>query len=190
MRGQMGNIEVINAYIGYYKEREDSNYEILLCSGETLRAVKQYLREIRGLNKREYSIYEINCSIGDYYALYEEVELVPFQDVYLTNRDAMALQEESNKLFGYLRETYMGLNQYVNLIHNIKSMKDQADLLSEDLSEMLVTITNERDRKLLLKELIKNSPILSKDIRQYLSVIKYAADCEEMRDTFLRKISD
>ena len=174
-------------YIGYYMF---NNSPILLCVSEDKYPVKYYLQEIRKLSNEEYDIKVTLMDHDSILSFYGDYLLYPFNDeiLYLTERDINFINREIDWELERLQTLLEGLDHYSQLISNSRKLytpifKQASNTLEEHLS-------NVKSIRRISKEVIRESPILSPNIREYFQYMGMLEESKNMIDKFYMRVDE
>ena len=178
-------------YIGYligYKFKDP----VLLCVSDDKFKIKYYLKNIRGLSKHDYDIREVVLDFNDAINLYEDYILQDYEEdcLFLTNRDIAYIDYEVQLTLEQLESSYKELNTYCTIIEKVSSMKDQLNTLIMSLKLMERHLSKVKTLRKICNAQLKDSPIFSKNILEYLKCMEYLQEDRELTELFYRKVYD
>lgn len=119
-------------YFGYYSP--DDNEDTLLCISQSKRLVKDYLENIRRLNKSNYTIESEYQSDESIIYQYDEFVLYEFNAFYIPLRDICIIEESTECDEGLLRDTIHGLKEIT------KTLMATPKKYKSEISQFLKTI--------------------------------------------------
>lgn len=178
-------------YIGYLTGY-NYNDPVLLCVSENKEKIKYYLKDVRGISKKDYDIREVILDFDTALSLYEDYILQDFEEscLFLTNRDIEYINLEIKNIIQQLEISYDNLEKYCNIIKKIPSMKDHTNALYSSLKIMEKHLTKVKTLRKICNSELKDSPVFSKDILLYLHCMGYLQEDKELTELFYRKVYD
>ena len=179
-----------NIYIGYLYLPGKSN--ILLCVSEDRFKVEYYSQEIRGLQRNMVDIRRATLNLDTVDSLYGDYVLEPYIEPYeyLTRKDIQGLTLEIEKSLDHWTEMICDLKTYQNIIEDIPRFYDSSDVLRISIKTLESQLSNVKCIRRLSKEIIKRSPITSKNIQVYLDASRIIEEDRELTELFYRKVYD
>ena len=176
-------------YIGYLTTYGFGD-PVLLCISDDKIKVKYYLRNVRKLDKKDYIIKEVALDFESAMNLYEDYILQEYEEdcLFLTNQDIEYLNKEIQNTILHLEDAYEKMKSYCNLISKVPKLKDDWISLMKALKIMESELSKVKTlRKICIAEL-KDSPIFSSNILEYLQHIGYLQEDKELTELFYRKV--
>jgi len=178
-------------YIGYLTGYRYSD-PILLCVSDEKIKVKYYLKNVRNLSNKEYDIREVVLDFDTAMILYEDYVLQDFEKdcLFLTNRDIEYLNTEIQTTIQQLEISYDNLKRYCEIVRKVPSMKDSLNTLYSSLKIMEKQLSKVKTLRKLCNADIKDSPIFSRNILEYLKYMDILQEDKELTEMFYRKVCD
>ena len=179
-------------YIGYLTAYHYSD-PIVLCVGDRKDKVKYYLEEVRGLSKDEYYIregtldWESACSLYEDYILYQYDEKVA---LFLTERDLDYLNDEIKNTIHGFEDLHSKLQDYIKFMKNVSKFYGMMPTIENASQVMQYQLGTMKNIKKISREIIRQSPVMSKNILEYLHYLGYMQESRELVEEFYRKLED
>lgn len=165
---------IILIYRGYYRNA-------LLAVTTNKERLKEYLKNVRGLTKDDYYIEESSIDEDEIDKLYPKLFMTEYlKDLYLPQRDIDTLEREIETEFQHYIDILDGMRYYYNQIQYIDYMEKRARQLKETIHNMEEDLTTKKTLKKLRKQIIKASPVMSKNIEDYISNNKIDRENQEL----------
>lgn len=168
--------DTTNIYVGLYKG-------IPISVSSHKKSVKNYMKDIRQLNKNEYTIEREEVSEDNYFEyLYEDLVLTQFYDLYIPLIDIKIIEMEykdlSHDFFSYIEK----IKYFTFLFNNIdnKEIVDQ----SIELMKNLDVYTKGKKFDKLNKIHMLSHPIMSCDMYQYFMFMKNYKDYKDLKKRY------
>ena len=177
-------------YIGYLL-KYFNNEPVLLCVSNEKWKVKNYLKEVRGLDKNEYEIREVVLDYQSAIALYEDYILYDYDEnhLVLTAQDIEYVNTEINTTISQMERSYEELQKYYDMIKNAK-LKDDLNPIIESINLMEKHLTKVKTMSKICNSVLEDSPIFSKNILTYLKCIRYLQEDRELTELFYRRVNE
>lgn len=176
-------------YIAYYTLY---NQNVLLCVSTDIHKVKFYLHNIRGLIKEEYEIKEVPVDSDYMESLYGDYVLEEYIEPYdyLTRVDIENLSKEINTSMEEWNELLERLNAYTNMINKIPKLSESVTSLINAKREIEFHLGKVKNLRRMSKEVIRESPVVSKDINVYFRHVKTIEEDKELVNLFYHSVYD
>lgn len=165
---------------------------VLLCVSDNKNKIKYYLKDVRGLSKSNYEIKEVVLDFDTAINLYEDYILQDFEEdcLFITNRDIEYINMEIQLIIQQLETSYTQMEIYCNIIKKIPDMKDHLNTLMTSLSLMEKHLTKVKTIRKICNSELKESPVFSKNILEYIKDMGYLQEDRELTEMFYRKVHD
>ena len=177
-------------FIGYYCPKSEDR--ILLCVSQRKDWVKNYLFEVRGLNKSQVDIREVSLDISAAESLYGDQMLEEYIEPYgcMTRKDIAGLTEEIERTMDRWNDLLLNLKEYREFIEDIPRFQQSISPLIMAERELEFHQGKVKNIQRLCKRIITGSTIASKNINEYLNASKIIYENRELTELFYRAVND
>ena len=178
-------------YIGYLISY-GFNDPVLLCISDDKMKIKYYLKNVRKLDKKDYLIKEIALDFDSAMILYEDYVLQDYEEdcLFLTNQDIDYLNKEIQTTILHLENSYEKMKSYCQIISKVPKLKDEYNHLIKSVNIMEHQLSKVKTLRKICNAELKESPIFSNNILEYLHHMNYLQEDKELTELFYRKVHD
>ena len=171
------------------------NNEVFAVSSKKKR-VKNYMENIRHCKKKTYEIRSEYHDDDLWRGAYHDVLLVPYNDIYLCNRDISILESDIKDIESVVENTYRGMKFITPLFELSDSInhaskgfgKKVSGYINSASKQMESFIQQDEFYKALERSIMLSSVIFSDNLSDYYRRVKKEAEKIQLREEFLDKI--
>ena len=122
--------------------------------------------------------------------MYEDYILQDFEEdcLFLTNRDISFINYEIDLIVNQMETSYKELYTYCEMIKKVPNMKDHLNTLVMSLKVIEKHLSKVKTIRKICNSELKDSPIFSKNILEYLKNMEYLQEDRELTELFYRKV--
>jgi len=150
--------------------------------------IKEYMKNIRKLNKNEYDIEEFEADTSYYYIQYEDYVLTEFYSFFIPLIDIRIIEMEYSSIDKDLTSLLNRLKYFSFLFNRIED-----DTTLNHSIELIKDIENISNKNKKMEKLSKahylNHPILSCNINQYFNFIKRYKEYQDLEKRYKERCS-